>query len=266
MTPRTDGSGRGRAGRPRLLLAEAPEVAGRAAILAEELGLDAVYDPSLTEGETSWLVLNGNGLALTDGVMTASADMTPMIPRLRADRLGSEMPVKAAGRVKDGEAPLAVDAAAGFGEDALLLAAEGYRVLMFERDPVIAALLADALSRAERDPALSGAVSRMRLRREDSLSALGSLEETPAVIYLDPMFPEKKKSGLTGKKFQMLHLLAGPCDQEEDLLRAAWDACPGRVVVKRPLKGPYLAGLRPSWSLKGKTVRYDCLVPSGNRI
>ena len=262
MTPRP----KGKISRPGLLLAEAPEDAGRAQTLAEEMGLSFVSDPCMTEGETVWLELNGDGLALTDGKMAVSADMTSMLPRLRTDRLASELLVKAAGRVKEGEAPLAVDAAAGFGEDALLLAAAGYRVLMFERDPVIAALLADALSRAERIPELSEPVSRMRLRREDSLPAMGKLEEKPAVIYLDPMFPEKKKSGLTGKKFQLLHLLAAPCDQEEDMLRAAWNACPGRVVVKRPLKGLCLGGLRPAWSLKGKTVRYDCLVPSGKQI
>ena len=266
MTRRAEENGGRKTGGPRLLLAETPGDAAGAKTLAEELGLETVSDPRGTEGEDVWLVLDTEGLALTDGTMTLMADMTHLIPRLRPDRLGAELLVKAAGRVRDGGHPLAVDAAAGFGEDALLLAAAGYRVLMFERDPVIAALLADALARAERIPALSEAVSRMCLRREDSLPALEGLEEIPAVIYLDPMFPEKRKSGLTGKKFQLLHRIAGPCDQEEQLLRASWNAGPGRVVVKRPLKGPYLAGVRPAWSLKGKTVRYDCLIPSGKPI
>ena len=252
--------------RPRVLLTENAADAARAEKLADELGLEAVFDPGRTEREKVWLTLTGRGLALTDGAMTVTADLAGMASRLRADRLSSELLVRAAGRVKQGEHPLAVDAAAGFGQDALLLAAAGYRVLLFERDPVIAALLADAMSRAAQIPDLEETVSRMRLRREDSLPVLGSMEEIPAVIYLDPMFPEKKKSGLTGKKFQLLHLLACPCDQEEELLRAAWNACPGRVVVKRPLKGPYLAGLKPSWSLRGKTVRYDCLIPSGKPI
>ncbi len=257
-------------GRPepdlRLLLAVAPENAGRAERLAEDLGLEAVSDPSRTERETMWLTLTEKGLSLTDGVMSVRADLAAMEPRLRPDRLASELLVRAAGRTKPGETPLAVDAAAGFGQDALLLAAAGFRVIRFERHPIIAALLADAMARAAHLQSLAESVSRMHLRREDSLSALENLEEAPAVIYLDPMFPEKKKSGLTGKKFQLLHRLAGPCDQEEELLRAAWNAGPGRVVVKRPLKGPNLAGLRPSWTLKGKTVRYDCLLPSGKVI
>ncbi|MBR6950277.1 MAG: class I SAM-dependent methyltransferase [Oscillospiraceae bacterium] len=251
---------------PRLLLTPKTADTSRAEKLAEELGLELVFEQACTEGESVWLVLAENGLALTDGAMTVTADLTAMVPRLREDRLASELLVRAAGRSRQGEPPLAVDAAAGFGQDALLLAAAGYRVILFERNPIIAALLGDALERAEQEPALAGAASRMTLRREDSLPALARMEETPAVIYLDPMFPAKKKSGLTGKKFQLLHLLAGPCEQEEELLRAAWNARPGRIVVKRPLKGLPLAGLRPAWSLKGKTVRYDCLVPSEKRV
>ena len=115
MTPRPEG----KISRPGVLLAEAPEDAGRAQTLAEEMGLSFVSDPCMTGGEAVWLVLNGDGLALTDGKMAVSADMTSMLPRLRTDRLASELLVRAAGRVKEGEAPLAVDAAAGFGEDAV---------------------------------------------------------------------------------------------------------------------------------------------------
>ena len=264
----TDGEERKNRGRPEsaelhMMLAETPDVMERAKKLAEEMDLIFITDEGQTADEKVWLTLNHDGLAMTDGVMRVSADFTAFLPRLRPDRIGTELLVKAAGRKKGTEKPLAVDAAAGFGQDALLLAAAGWRVLMFERDPVVAALLRDALDRAAVVPALADPVSRMCLRSEDSILALGRLEETPAVIYLDPMFPEKKKSSLTGKKFQLLHLLERPCDEENEILRAAWNAGPGRIVIKRPLKGPYLAGIHPAWSLKGKAVRYDCLMPSG---
>ena len=45
------------------------------------------------------------------------------------------------------------------------------------------------------------------------------------------------------------------------LLSAAYAAGPRRIVVKRPLKGPYLGGVKPSFSLKGKAIRYDILIP-----
>jgi 16S rRNA (guanine1516-N2)-methyltransferase len=83
----------------------------------------------------------------------------------------------------------------------------------------------------------------------------------PDVIYLDPMFPERQKSGLIKKKFQLLQRLESPCADEEELLSAALAARPLRIVIKRPLKGPPLAGATPSYSLKGKAIRYDCIVP-----
>ena len=64
------------------------------------------------------------------------------------------------------------------------------------------------------------------------------------------------------KKFQLLHRLERPCDDEDALLRAAVAAGPRKVVVKRPVKGPFLAGVKPSYSLAGKAVRYDCIVPA----
>jgi len=81
------------------------------------------------------------------------------------------------------------------------------------------------------------------------------------VILLDPMFPERTKSALVKKKFQLLHLLEKPCDDEAGLLSAAMKTNPGRILIKRPAKGPWLAGVKPSFSLAGKAVRYDCLLP-----
>ena len=46
---------------------------------------------------------------------------------------------------------------------------------------------------------------------------------------------------------------------EAELLDAALAARPRKVVIKRPPKGPYLAGKKPSYSLTGKAVRYDVI-------
>ena len=161
----------------------------------------------------------------------------------------------------------AVDATAGFGEDSLLLAAAGYNVELYEYDPVIAALLRDALRRAAKssDDALRDAVSRMDLREGDSVSAMRAMagsNEPPDIVLLDPMFPERRKSALVKKKFQLLQQLESPCEgaDESELLEAAEAAGPRRIIIKRPLKGPYLAGRRPGYSITGKAVRYDCIV------
>lgn len=226
--------------------------------------------PAHDQGAGLMLLLDDSGLSLTDGKISLQADFTSMLPRLKKSNLEREFLVKAS-RIKgmnaaDGQLR-AVDATAGFGEDSLLLAAAGYNVELYEYDPVIAALLRDALRRAAKssDDALRDAVSRMDLREGDSVSAMRAMagsNEPPDIVLLDPMFPERRKSALVKKKFQLLQQLESPCEgaDESELLEAAEAAGPRRIIIKRPLKGPYLAGRRPGYSITGKAVRYDCIV------
>ena len=209
------------------------------------------------------IAADSEGLVLTDERMQLRPDLMCMLPRLKLGKLQGELLVKAA-RIKgvEGE-PIAIDATAGLGEDALLLAASGYRVILFERDPVIAALLADALERAAEQPQLAPHVARMELRQKDSIPYLRALEPGSIdLVYLDPMFPARSKSAAVKKKFQLLHQLEAPCPDEQDLLAAAIAAKPRRIIVKRPVKGALLAGIKPSYQLRGKAIRYDVIVNS----
>ncbi|MDO4849527.1 MAG: class I SAM-dependent methyltransferase [Coriobacteriia bacterium] len=192
--------------------------------------------------------------------MELRGDFSRMLPRLRQGRLQQELLVRAA-RVRGAEAPTAVDCTAGLGEDSLLLAAAGFRVTLFERDEAICALLADAIARAAKEPQLAEVVGRMTLVGGDSIEGLAELGFTPDVVYLDPMFPARTKSAAVKKKFQLLHHLEQPCEEEDALVAAALAAGPRKVVIKRPAKGPQLAGMKPSYSIGGKAVRYDVLVP-----
>ncbi len=213
------------------------------------------------EGRSVTLRMEPEGLTLTDGNLSIRGDLTQMIPRLAPGRLQGEFLVKAAKMKGDsGDQLLAVDATAGLGEDSLLLAAAGWRVILFEYDPVIAALLQDSLERAACVPELADAVSRMELREEDSIMALRGMDPAPDLVLLDPMFPERQKSALVKKKFQLLQQLESPCAEERSLLAAALAACPRKIVIKRPLKGPFLGARNPSYSIKGKAIRYDCIV------
>ena len=175
------------------------------------------------------LIRDDRGLALVGQGMELRGDFTRMLPRLRQGRLQQELLVKAA-RVKGANAPTAVDCTAGLGEDSLLLAAAGFTVTLFERDETIAALLADALERAAAEPRLAHAVLRMSLVVGERIAGLASLSAPPEVVYLD-------------------------------LVEAALAAYPRKVVIKRPAKGALLAGMKPSYSVCGKAVRYDVLVP-----
>ena len=221
-------------------------MSGEAQRVAREAGLE------LREGAA--------GLALAGGGMELTCDLARLLPRLRPDRLGRELLVRAA-RVRGVAAPTAVDATAGLGEDSLLLAAAGFTVTMYEKDPVIAALLQDALDRAANEPQLSAIVERMTLVEGDSVAALRAMGAAPDVVFLDPMFPERTKSAAVKKKFQLLHRLERPCEDERELLDAALAAGPRKVVIKRPPKGPCLAGVKPSHAVAGKAVRYDVIVP-----
>ena len=209
--------------------------------------------------QTAKLIGTAEGLALSDGKNTVCGDFSRLLPRIRRGNLAGEHLVRAV-KLKGVERPLVVDATAGLGEDSFLLAAAGCRVLLYEKDPVIAALLRDAWERAKRDPETSEIAERMTVIEGDSVAALPTLDPPPDVVLLDPMFPERRKTALVKKKFQLLHLLERPCENERELLDAAFAAKPKRIVIKRPAKGPCLAGVKPSYSLDGSAVRFDCIV------
>lgn len=225
----------------------------------------------VAENDVAHLEHRPDGLYLVRRQLETKADFAKSLPRLKQGRLQSELLVKAAkpkSLTPNANGKLiAIDATAGMGEDSLLLAAAGFEVIMFERDKVIAALLEDGLSRARKDDRLAEIVSRMTLRAEDSITALEKIANdqsiaAPALILLDPMFPARTKSAAVKKKFQLIHDLEQPCDDEEKLMRTAIGARPQKVVVKRPAKGPDLASIKPAYRIIGKAIRYDVVIPS----
>lgn len=209
-----------------------------------------------------YLVTSERGLCLKQGSLILLPDFEDMIPRLLPNNLNGEVIVKAARFKHMTGSLIAVDATAGLGEDSLLLAASGFTVHMYEKNLIIAALLRDALSRARLsdNELLSAAAFRMSLHREDSIRAMKDLDYSPDVVILDPMFPRRQKSGLIKKKFQLLQQLEPPADDEEELLEAALSCRPRKIIIKRPSKGPFLAGRKPSYSVKSGNIRYDCII------
>ena len=209
-------------------------------------------------GEALTLVFDGTGLSLVGYGMCYQGDFARMLNRVTKGRLHHEMLVKIA-RTKT-EHPVAVDAAAGMGEDSFLLAAAGYEVYLFEQDAVIAALLRDALYRAGEDDRLREIVGRMHLSEGNSIELMPRLGITPEIVYLDPMFPPRKKSGLIHKKLQLIQKLEQPCADERELFAAAAALHPKKIIIKRPLNGAPLADRKPSYTVKGKAIRYDVVV------
>ncbi len=181
--------------------------------------------------------------------------------RARQQQARQELLIRAA-RVHGVEEPLVIDATAGLGRDGFLLAAAGFRVQMCERNPVVAALLADGLGRAAAEPTTTVIAKRLTLYRGDGREVLAALASPPEVVYLDPMFPERRKSAKVKQELRLLQLLDDGRDDGEALLRAALLAGSRKVVVKRPLKGPQLGDLPPAYSLRGKAVRFDVYLGS----
>lgn len=158
--------------------------------------------------------------------------------------------------------PYVLDATAGLGRDAFMLASLGCTVTMLEKSPIIAALLQDGLERAAHDLALAKIISRMQLIQVDNIKYMQKLKSYPDVIYLDPMFPVRKKSALAKKEMRILTTLLEnePPIDEKQLFKTALKCAKKRVVVKRPRLAKPLANQKPDFSIIGKTCRFDVYI------
>ncbi len=227
---------------------------------AEELSAELQTD-ILSEApkEELYLCIDEDGVSLKEGKMVLRGDFSRLLNRISPAHIQHEKLLRAA-RLKDVREGKAVDATAGLGEDSFILAAGGYHVLLCEYNPLIYILLKDTWERALKDPSVSDIAQRMEVRRGDGAKILTELDYEPDLVYLDPMFPAKKKSGISTKKLQLFQRFEAPCSKEEELLDAAFTASPRKIVVKRPMKGDPLAMRRPSHSIEGRNIRFDCYV------
>jgi len=156
-----------------------------------------------------------------------------------------------------------LDATAGLGKDAFVLASLGATVTLCEQHPALYGLLADGVCRASEDLAVADIASRMTCVNQDSIVYFNSLRSStnalPNVIYLDPMYPERKKSAKIKKEMQILQYLVGHTDDNK-LLAAALTTATHRVVVKRPKSATPLNDKPPSYSVSSVNTRYDIYV------
>jgi 16S rRNA (guanine1516-N2)-methyltransferase len=156
--------------------------------------------------------------------------------------------------------PRILDATAGMGGDAFVFASLGCDVTLVERSPIVAALLADALERGQQPDVpedIRQIVERMSLVCADAADYLRAERPNVDVIYLDPMYPEKKKAAAAKKDMQALQALVGPDLDSEALLAAALHTAEKRVVVKRPKGAPTLKGPKPNATVQSPNTRYD---------
>ncbi len=168
---------------------------------------------------------------------------------------GQALP-KAAGFTK-GQTPSVVDATAGLGRDAFLLASLGAEVVLIERCAEVHAVLADGLKRAAAaGTPYSEIVERMTLVHGKSHDELRHYN--PDVVLVDPMHPPRGNSALVKKEMRQLRALVGADPDALELMEVALATAQKRVVLKWPLRAAPMPGLRPcSHQIVGKSTRYD---------
>jgi 16S rRNA (guanine1516-N2)-methyltransferase len=160
--------------------------------------------------------------------------------------------------VKADKKPMVLDATAGMGRDAFVLASLGCDVTLLERHPVISALLEDALKRARESESLVDIMARMHFYSTDAFTYLEkTLTELPDVLYLDPMFPFRRKSALVKKEMRIFKSLVGNDEDALSLLEKGLALGIPRIVVKRPRLSPNLTSRKPTLVMSGKSTRFD---------
>lgn len=166
---------------------------------------------------------------------------------------------KAVGLVR-GVTPEIVDATAGLGRDAFLLASLGAKVTLIERSQTMHDLLAAGLARAAAEGGrYAETVARMTLLHGDSCMLLPELK--PQVVLVDPMHPPRGNTALVKKEMRQIREIVGTDPDAEKLMLVALECAQNRVVLKWPRRAEPMVGLRkPSHQILGKSTRYDVFV------
>ena len=244
------------------IVAENESLAAKAKLLAERWQLPLVgaaddeFQLQLTESRLQLVILDEPKL----GAIYVDFIDGALAHRRKFGGGRGQQIAKAVG-LKSGVNPTVLDATAGLGRDAFVLASLGCTVTMFERSPVVAALLDDGLLRACADPEIGSWVrQRLILQHHNSVEQLAQLEASHEIVYLDPMFPHRKKSAQVKKEMRVFQSLVGSDDDADQLLPLALNAATKRVVVKRPSYAGFLNQQTPSMQLTSKANRFDVYV------
>jgi 16S rRNA (guanine1516-N2)-methyltransferase len=164
--------------------------------------------------------------------------------------------------MRSGVTPSVLDTTAGMAGDAFILATLGCSITLLERSPIIFALIEDAVQRASLSESFAevleqGFTIANREANEYIREQVEAGISPPDVIYIDPMYPHKKKSALVKKDMQILQRLHGTDDNAGELLDIALAYARKRVVVKRPIQAETISEKKPNTCIKSKKTRYD---------
>jgi 16S rRNA (guanine1516-N2)-methyltransferase len=255
------------------IISSNPECINTASILSDKLGYP-VYDGNLDDcnsplGADSYVLLvDEYGVSLvqpgisTHGPIKVDFSSGRNNHRRKYGGGNGQMIAKAVG-ISGRFKPSIMDLTAGLGADGFIFASLGCNVKLIERNPLIASLLQDGILRANADSKddsdLASIMEKLVLIESDSFYLMSDLteDEKPDVIYLDPMFPHRKKTAKVKKEMQAFQAIVGDDNDSGLLLDKAIDTARYRVVIKRPNHAEYLHNMAPTYSLSGKSIRFD---------
>lgn len=171
-----------------------------------------------------------------------------------------------------------LDAMGGLLKDAIMMAFLGCKVWTHEAHPLVSELVNDGLFRAKKNLCLAEFIEdeqRFRFFATDSRLTLEHLLqnpelERPDLVYLDPMFPPKRKSSIAKREIQWLQRIHAATtamypnfsiSAPELIFELALQVAQKRIIVKRPLIAPPLvAAPSPSFSRNFQSSRFDVYI------
>ena len=183
----------------------------------------------------------------------------PILHRLKYGKGRGQNLAKAVG-MKFNKNRTIIDATAGLGYDAFILASLGANVTLIERSKQIYDLLKEGISEAKLyGGEISKIVNRMDLLFGDSKNILPSI--SPEVILIDTMYKDRKKSALVKNNMRLVREIVGSDPDYIDLINVALNCASKRVVIKQPRYAEPLKDIKTcSHQILGKTIRFDVYV------
>ncbi|NOT84011.1 MAG: class I SAM-dependent methyltransferase [Methylococcaceae bacterium] len=227
--------------------------------LANRLAVPLYHAIENTTQETFFLTWRDGCLKLLDKELLKKGGLTVEIdPRPGEQRSWPAPKEGALAQAIGRKTKTVIDATTGWGQDSLHIFRMGYDLQCIERSPLMVELLSDAYLRLSQLPWMRSLnLTPPVLLAGNAIAILANLKEAPDCIYIDPMFPPKrKKSALAKKSMLVLRELLGDDEDKDLLFAAALKATGKKVVVKSPDYAEPLGG-KPSESFHGKLCRYD---------
>lgn len=227
--------------------------------LAERLGTPFYQSISQQTPEDFFLTWRDTRLKLLDKALLKKGGLSVDIePRPGEQRSWPAPKNGALAQALGRKTKTIVDATTGWGQDSLHIFRMGYNLRCIERSPIMFELLNDGFKRlAQTEWVRNLDIQLPDLISGNAIDVLASLEIKPECIYIDPMFPPKrKKSALAKKSMTILRDLLGDDEDKEQLFEMAMQVATKRVVVKSPDYAEPIAG-KPNESFSGKLLRYD---------